>query len=118
MKKVVSLKPIYKLWSFEFGNAAHLTPSDLGTKQLRSLKRAITGSNNFSTGWYSCKKECVSTKIVRVGKVYKVSVSVVDDYDNEALVEETINAEGKPAQVWSLLKQSIEKAWKEALAVL
>lgn len=110
--------PIYKLRVFEDGDAAHWTPNDLGVRQLHALKRAIARKNDFTTGWYSCKKESATTKIVRVGDVYKVGVSVFADSDEESMVETTVKVIGKPAEVWTRLEQTIENIWKEALKAL
>lgn len=80
---VLIQKPPRVLKTFEDGDGARYGISDLYPAKRYALQRAIAGKSDFTTGWFSSKKECVSGRITRVNNVYTVEVCAFDDLDRE-----------------------------------
>jgi hypothetical protein len=69
------------------GDGAHWGVDEPYPEVIEELMRAIDSGLDFDTGWYSSKKEIESGRVERRGDVMWASVSVSDDFDNEAVGE-------------------------------
>ena len=70
------------------GDGAHWGVDEPYDEVIAELIRAIDSGLDFDTGFYSSKKEIESGRIARRGDVMWASVSVSDDFDNEAVGED------------------------------
>lgn len=108
-------KEIRRLPAFERGDGAHWGIADWYQDKKYALKRAIGGKSDWTTGWYSSKKEIVSANITREGGEYIVEVSVSDDFDTEGLAVRGFKP--KKATTEAILKRiekELHEAWDEA----
>ena len=90
-------------------NGAHWGLTDIYPDKLDALKRALAGDLDFTTGWYSSKKEIASANITRVDGIVEIAVSVTDDFDTEGFASiETASS------TWEEIAPLIDKAWQAA----
>ena len=89
-------------------------PTDFYDDVRENLGKAFDSGLDFETGWLCCKKEILSSQIVRVENTVTVSVSVSDDFDTEGVG----HAEGKVPKTkkafFNLLERLGEQAHAEA----
>jgi len=91
-------------------DGAHCGLSDLYPDRLEALTRALNSCQDFTTGWYSSKKELASACIAQSDGIVYVTVSVSDDFDTPGLGE----AEKMRPVAWEDIESMIDKAWQLA----
>jgi len=69
------------------GDGAHHGVDSPYDAVVDELMRALDSGLDFDSGWYASKKEIESGRVARRGDVVWTSVSVSDDFDNEAVGE-------------------------------
>ena len=74
------------------------------------LVEALASGRNFTTGWYSCKKEIVSGKITRAEGKLICEASCSDDFDSEGSGEVEITY----TQDLDDIRDALSKAWEIA----
>jgi hypothetical protein len=75
------------------------------------IRVALKEKADFTTGWYSSKKEIASARISKQAGIVQVEVSVSDDFDTEGTASEVVGRTTNPARV----REAIFRAWEEAL---
>ena len=76
----------------------------------KDIKSCMAGKGDFTTGWYSSKKEIASANITRIKGVYQIQVSVSDDFDTEGLCIASYDK----IKTLDALRQAIDKTWDGA----
>lgn len=71
-------------------DGAHCGLTDWYPEIEKGIQKALNGKKDWTTGWYSSKKEIASAKITRIGREIEIEVSVSDDLDTNGLGREKI----------------------------
>lgn len=62
-------------------------PTDFYDNVARDVVLAMRSGMDFDTGWMSCKKECLSSRVSRTAGITTFTVSVFDDFDTSGTGE-------------------------------
>lgn len=92
-------------------DGAHCGLGDWYPEIEKGLQTALRSGEDFTTGWYSSKKEIASARISRCGRDIKVEVSVNNDNDVEGMSSITL----KNRRGLETIRKTIYQVWDYAL---
>jgi len=103
--------------SFAHGDGAKWGISDFYEEKERALRAALAGGRDFSTGWYSSKKEIASGCVSRFGGLIRCEASVSNDFDTEGSgsVNVVVGRKG-PARLFDEIVAGLDRALELASA--
>lgn len=92
------------------GDGAHCGLGDWYEDIEQGIQQALLKSSDWTTGWYSSKKEIASSRISKLGKVLHIEVSVSDDFDTNGTASQDI----KMTTDLEKIRKAIYKVWDMA----
>jgi hypothetical protein len=100
-------------------DGSHWGLSDWYPEIEKGIKEALINGDDFTTGWYSSKKEIASAKITMKNRWLEVEVSVSDDFDinGYASLEMDFRRSPTPHSIrWNIdsVRKMIDEAWNQA----
>ena len=98
------------------GDGTKWGPTDFYDEVREHLTKAFESGLDFETGWLGCKKEILSSRIIRSGDTISVDVSILDDLDTSGSGSDSFDIpEGCTAdQFFELLETAGSNAHEEA----
>ena len=96
-------------------DGSHWGLSDWYPKIEAGIYDALSGPGDWTTGWYSSKKEIASACIPRAGNKIKVEVSVSDDFDTPGYCDWTVKPADTVGETVDRIRDGINQAWEEAV---
>lgn len=99
-----------------YGAGVHYGPADFCVLHERVLHGALGSTEDFSTGWYSSRKELLTAKVTREGWALTLEVSVSGDSGagGMGLVMLEITSDQHPEELFDRVSEGLDRAWNLA----
>jgi hypothetical protein len=110
-------KPKYEFPTLRGCDQTKWGPTDFYDDTKEWIAQAFESGLDFETPWLSCKKEILSSQILRENKKITIKVSVSDDFDTPGMGESSFRITSKttPEEFFDLLDAASGKAHTEAI---
>lgn len=104
-----------QLKAFENGDGSHCGLSDWYDDKKHALKCAIRSKSDWTTGWYSSKKEIACANIRRFEGTYIIEVNVSDDFDTQGTAHNEFKTKSISVDfILDKIADLIDKTWEQA----